>query len=65
MAIVTNTTILSECPGFSAEIFILLPSSWYSAMFWTWDVNNADKTLIFFIACTEPETFHLPVPLWQ
>lgn len=46
MAIETNTTIVSECPRFSAEIFIFLPSSWYGVMFW--DVNNADKTLFFF-----------------
>lgn len=46
MAIETNTTIVSECPRFSAEIFIFLPSSWYGVMFW--DVNNADKTLLFF-----------------
>jgi len=50
----------TSCPCFSCDGVNLIPSSWYSAVFWMKDENNADNTqfqLLLSSAYTKSRTF--------
>jgi len=46
---------------FLAGIVNFLPGSWCSAVFWIWDENNVDNTLMVLVVTKQATTFQLLV----
>ena len=53
-----------SCPSFSWDRVNFLPGSWCHAVFWIWDENSVDNTLVFLVVAEQSRIFQLRMLAW-